>query len=155
MAETHELTQATYDRLKAEHEHLTTHWRIDIARRIEAARELGDLKENGAYHAAKEEQGKTEARIRHIEAMIENAQIVEATADTGIVGTGSIVSIRYEGDDDVERYFLGSIEEQHEDVDIMSPGSPIGEALLGSQVGDVVTCHTPGGELRVEIVGLE
>jgi transcription elongation factor GreA len=154
MAETYELTQATFDRLKAEHEHLTTHWRIDIATRIEAARELGDLKENGAYHAAKEEQGKTEARIRHIEAMIENAHIIEGGAND-VVGTGSIVSIRYEGDEDVERYLLGSIEERHEDVEVMSPGSPIGEALIGSAVGDVVTCHTPGGELRVEIVGIE
>jgi transcription elongation factor GreA len=153
MAETYELTQATFDRLKAEYEHLTTHWRIDIAQRIESARELGDLKENGDYHAAKEEQGKTESRIRHIQAMIENAQIVEG-GGSDVVGTGSVVSIRYEGDDDVEQYLLGSIEERREGIEVMSPGSPIGEALLGGTVGDVVTAHTPGGELRVEIVDI-
>ncbi len=154
MAETYELTQATFDRLKAEHEHLTTHWRIDIAKRIESARELGDLKENGDYHAAKEEQGKTEARIRQLEAMLAGAEIVEG-GGTDVVGTGSVVSIRYEGDDDVERYLLGSIEERHDDVEVMSPGSPIGVALMGGKVGDVVTAETPGGPLKVEIVGVE
>jgi transcription elongation factor GreA len=155
MAETYELTQTTYERLKAEHEHLTTHWRIDIARRIEAARELGDLSENGDYHAAKEEQGKTEARIRHLSAMLESAQIIEEGAGDGVVGPGSVVSIRYAGDDDVERYLLGSIEERHDDLEVMSPGSPIGEALMGGQAGDTVTVETPGGKLEVEIVAVE
>jgi transcription elongation factor GreA len=155
MAQIVELTQATYDRLKVEHEHLTTVWRIDIAKRIEAARELGDLKENGDYHAAKEEQGQTEARIRDITYMIDNAQIVEGGGDKGVVGTGSVVSIRYEGDDEVEKYLLGSIEEKREGIEIMSPGSPIGQALVGGQAGDVVEAQTPGGTLRVEIVAVE
>jgi transcription elongation factor GreA len=150
-----QLTQETFDRLKAEYEHLTTVWRIDIAKRIEAARELGDLKENGDYHAAKEEQGQTEARIRDIEAMLERAEIVEARGSDGTVGTGSVVSIRYEGDDDVETYLLGSIEEKREGIDIMSPGSPIGKALVGAKAGDVVEAETPGGTLRVEIVSVE
>src|SRR3546814_20735809 len=72
MADTHELTQAAYDRLKAEYDDLTTRGRVDIARKIEAARELGDLSENGDYHAAKEEQGKMEGRIVHLHALIEN-----------------------------------------------------------------------------------
>jgi transcription elongation factor GreA len=148
-----QFTQATLDRLVEEHEHLTTVWRIDIAQRIEAARELGDLKENGDYHAAKEEQGKTEARIRDLEAMIERAEIIEGgTADDGIVATGSLVTIRYEGDEDTETYLLGSIEEKRDGIDIMSPGSPIGKALVGAQTGDVVEAQTPGGTLRVEIV---
>ncbi len=151
MAEIH-LTQETYDRLKAEHEHLTTEWRIDIAKRIEAARELGDLKENGDYHAAKEEQGKTEARIRDLEAMLERAEIVEPGADDGIVAAGSVVTIRYVGDDDEETYLLGSIEERREGLDVMSPGSPIGQALIGGQTGDVVTAETPGGTIEVEIL---
>ena len=152
MAENIQLTQETLDRLKGEHEHLTTVWRIDIAKRIEAARELGDLKENGDYHAAKEEQGKTEARIRDLEAMIERAEIVEGGSDDGTVAAGSVVTIRYEGDDDTETYLLGSIEEKREGLDVMSPGSPIGQALVGGQAGDVVEAETPGGTLRVEIV---
>ena len=117
MAENIQFTQATFDRLKVEHEHLTTVWRIDIAKRIEAAHELGDLKENGDYHAAKEEQGKTEARIRDLAAMIERAEIVEGGADDGTVAAGSVVGIRYEGDDDVETYLLGSIEEKRDGID--------------------------------------
>ncbi|MET0805178.1 MAG: transcription elongation factor GreA [Acidimicrobiales bacterium] len=154
MAENIQLTQATFDRLKEEHAHLTTVWRIDIAKRIEAARELGDLKENGDYHAAKEEQGQTEARIRDLEAMIERAEIVEGGSDDGTVAAGSVVSIRYEGDDDVETYLLGSIEEKRDGIEIMSPGSPIGQALVGAQAGDVVEAETPGGTLRVEIVSV-
>ncbi len=149
-----QLTQETYDRLRTEYEHLTTVWRIDIAKRIEAARELGDLKENGDYHAAKEEQGQTEARIRDVQAMLERAEIVEGGGGDGTVGTGSVVSIRYEGDDEVETYLLGSIEEKREGIDIMSPGSPIGEALVGAKAGDVVEAQTPGGTLRVEIVSV-
>ena len=152
MAENIQLTQETLDRLKAEHEHLTTVWRIDIAKRIEAARELGDLKENGDYHAAKEDQGKTEARIRDLEAMIERAEIVEGGAADGTVAAGSVVTIRYEGDDDTETYLLGSIEEKREGIEIMSPGSPIGQALIGKKAGEVAEAETPGGVLRVEVV---
>ena len=155
MAESIQLTQETLDRLKAEHLHLTTEWRIDIAKRIEAARELGDLKENGDYHAAKEEQGKTEARIRDLEAMIERAEIIQGGVDDGMVAAGSVVTIRYEGDDETETYLLGSIEEKRDGIEIMSPGSPIGQALVGAQSGDVVEAQTPGGTLRVEIVTVE
>jgi transcription elongation factor GreA len=115
---------------------------------------MGDLKENGDYHAAKEEQGKTEARIRDLEAMIERAEIVEGGSDDGTVVAGSVVTIRYEGDEDEETYLLGSIEEKREGIDIMSPGSPIGQALLGARAGDVVEAETPGGALRVEIVAV-
>lgn len=154
MADSIHLTQATFDRLKEEHANLTTVWRIDIAKRIETARELGDLKENGDYHAAKEEQGQTEARIRDLEAMIERAEIVEGGAGDGTVTAGSVVTIRYEGDTDEETYLLGSIEEKRDGVEIMSPGSPIGKALLGGQAGDTVEAETPGGTLRVEIVSV-
>lgn len=154
MTDTHHLSQAAYDRLKAEHEDLTTHWRAEIARKIQAARELGDLSENGDYHAAKEEQGKTEARIRHLGALLENAEIVEA-GGTDKVRAGSIVSITYEGDDEPERYLIGSIEEQHDELEIMSPGSPLGSALLGHAVGDIVDFEAPGGLLKVEIVDIQ
>src|SRR5215510_5595544 len=130
MAQTQHLSQAAYDRLQEEHADLTTRGRVEIARKIEAARELGDLSENGDYHAAKEEQGKMEGRIRHLEALIENAEIVEGGGGE-VVEAGSVVEIRYEGDDETERYLIGSIEERHTEFEVMSPGSPLGHALLG------------------------
>lgn len=154
MAQTHHLSQAAFDRLKAEHDDLTTRGRVEIARKIEAARELGDLSENGDYHAAKEEQGKMEGRIAHLAQLIENTQIVEA-ADSETVSHGSVVGIRYEDDDEVERYLVGSIEERHDDLDVISPSSPLGAALLGSSPGDAVTFTAPtGAELKVEVVSV-
>lgn len=152
MADTVHLSQAAFDRLKEEHDDLVTRGRLEIARKIETARELGDLSENGDYHAAKEEQGKMEGRIIHLANLIENAEIVE-NAEADEVRAGVVVGIRYEGDDDVERYLLGSIEERVEGLDVMSPGSPLGEALLGKKVGDTVSYQTPtGATLNVEIV---
>jgi transcription elongation factor GreA len=155
MAQTHHLSQAAYDRLAAEHDDLTTRGRVEIARKIEAARELGDLSENGDYHAAKEEQGKMEGRIRQLAYMLENAEIVEADGGDQ-VSHGSVVAIRYEGDDDVERYLVGSIEERHDDLDVISPSSPLGAALIGSAPGDAVTFTAPtGAELKVEVVSID
>src|SRR5688572_17775333 len=96
------LSRAAFERLQEELADLTGRGRVDIARKIETARELGDLSENGDYHAAKEEQGKMEARIRHIEALMERAEIVEESSD-GVVRAGSVVEIRYEGDDSSEK----------------------------------------------------
>ena len=148
------LTQETHDRLQAELADLTTRGRVEIARAIEAARALGDLSENGDYHAAKDSQGKMEARIRQLEATLKHAVIVEgaAAASDGTVSPGAVVGVRYEGDDDVERFLVGSIEEQRSGVSVVSPGSPLGQALLGHQAGDVVEYEAPGGTLRVEIV---
>ena len=150
----HHLSQATHDRLSAEHEQLTTHGRVDIARKIQAARELGDLSENGDYHAAKEEQGKMEARIRQLEALLKDAEIVEA-GDADKVQPGVIVSISYEGDDEVERFLVGSVEERHGELEVLTPGSPLGQALLDHRVGDVVDFEAPGGVLKVKIVDIE
>src|SRR5579884_2398973 len=106
MAANHQLTQDTFDRLQAELDDLRTRGRIEIARAIEAARALGDLSENGDYHAAKDAQGKMEARIRQLEAMLRKAVIVDeaAAGSGGKVAAGTVVALRYEGDDDVERY---------------------------------------------------
>ena len=103
-----------YDRLQAELDDLTTRGRIEVAEKIERARELGDLSENGDYHAAKDEQGHMEGRIRQLEALLENAEIIDA-AETASSGRAAIVTIVYEGDsdDDAERYLVGHIEEQH------------------------------------------
>ena len=145
------LSRDAYERLQAEHHKLTTEGRVKIANLIEAARALGDLKENGDYHAAKDDQGKMEARIRQIEAMLEDAEIVDEV-QTSEVGHGNVVGIRYEGDDEVEWYLLGSIEERREGISVMSPDSPLGQALLGHKAGDTVGYEAPSGELRVEIV---
>jgi transcription elongation factor GreA len=155
MAQTHHFSQAAYDRLQAEYEDLTSRGRVEIARKIEAARELGDLSENGDYHAAKEEQGKMEGRIRQLSVMLDNAEIVQG--DNGEhVSHGSVVAIRYAGDDEVERYLVGSIEERHDDLEVISPSSPLGEALIGAGPGDSVTFTAPtGAELQVEIVSID
>ncbi len=154
MADTHHLSRAAYERLQEELTDLTTRGRVDIARKIETARELGDLSENGDYHAAKEEQGKMEGRIRHIQALLEKAEIVETEAG-GVVAAGSVVEIRYEGDTSTDKYLLGSIEERA-DLDVISPGSPLGQALVGAKVGDTVSFEAPNGNtLRVEVVSIE
>jgi transcription elongation factor GreA len=155
MADVHHLSQSTHDRLSAELEELTTVARIDIARKIQTARELGDLSENGDYHAAKEEQGKMEARIRDIQAMLLDAEIVD-TSDTDSIAPGHTVSLRYEGDDDAERYLIGSIEEKGGELEVLTPGSPLGRALLGAKVGDWVEFESPtGAALKVEVVEIE
>jgi len=153
MAET-QLTRDTYARLQAELEDLKTRGRVQIAKAIEAARALGDLSENGDYHAAKDSQGKMEARIRQLEAMLEHASIVdsEAAGAAGTVTTGVVVSLRYVGDDDVEDYLLGSIEERREGHSVISPNSPLGQALMGHKAGDKVDYEAPSGVLEVEIV---
>jgi len=154
-AEPARLTQETYDRLQAELEDLTTRGRVEIAQAIEAARALGDLSENGDYHAAKDTQGKMEARVRQLQALLKDAQIVEGGAgDDGTVDTGVVVTIRYEGDDDedTQDFFVGSIEEHHGDLPVVSPSAPLGQALIGKTAGDTVEYEAPGGKLRVEIV---
>jgi transcription elongation factor GreA len=154
MAET-QLTRDTFDRLQTELDDLKTRGRVDIARAIEAARALGDLSENGDYHAAKDSQGKMEARIRQLQAMLENAAIVDSRAiSSDKVTTGVVVSLRYAGDDDVEHYLLGSIEERREGVSVVSPNSPLGMALMGAKVGDKVSYEAPSGALEVEVVGI-
>ena len=130
--------------------------RTEIARIIEAARSLGDLSENGDYHAAKDEQGKMESRIRQIDNVIRNHELVERDENAGQVQHASIVQIVYEGDadEDFQEFFIGSIEEKPEGVLVASPTSPLGAALLGREVGELVEYEAPSGSLRVKIVGL-
>jgi transcription elongation factor GreA len=147
------LTRQAYERLQRELEDLTTRGRIEIANVIEAARALGDLKENGDYHAAKDTQGKMEARIRQIQALLANATIVDSDpTETTKVTPGVVVSIRYEDEDETYRFFFGSIEEKMEGIDVISPTSPLGQALNGAAPGDWVEYEAPGGVLRVEVV---
>jgi transcription elongation factor GreA len=148
MSDVHQLSRPAYQRLQAEYEDLTTRGRIEIAQAIERARELGDLSENGDYQAAKDQQGHMEGRIRQLESILKNCEIVDE------VGPGTIVTIVYEGEDDemAETYLLGHIEEQHDELDVISPGSPLGEALVGHRAGDVVRYQAPNGTLGVKIV---
>ncbi|MHB8244266.1 MAG: GreA/GreB family elongation factor [Acidimicrobiales bacterium] len=154
MSET-QLTPETHARLTAELEDLVTRGRIEIARQIETARALGDLSENGDYHAAKDSQGKMEARVRQLQAMLGRAVIVDRQdVVASVVEPGVEVEIRYEGDEETERYFVGSIEEKREGVGVISPGSPLGQALLGHAPGLTVDYEAPSGTLRVEIVSV-
>ena len=156
MPQVQQLSQEAHDRLADEFLDLTTRGRIDIARKIETARELGDLSENGDYHAAKEEQGKMEGRILHLESILENSEIVELTVGSvDVVAPGTVVAILFEGDDEPEQMLVGSIEEKREDVGVVSPGSPLGTALLGAAVGDTVSFEAPGGTQTVEVVAIQ
>ena len=155
--ESNQLSQEAHDRLRAELEDLTTRGRIEVAEKIERACELGDLSENGDYHAAKDEQGHMEGRIRQLEAILEHAEIIEKPTP-GVVGAGSIVTLVYEGDsdDDAERYLVGHIEEQVEGLDVVSPTAPLGAALIGAKAGDSVGFTAPNGnELRVRVLQVE
>jgi len=138
------ITQDAYDRLAAELEELSTTGRAEIAKRIEAAREEGDLKENGGYHAAKEEQGKIEARIRELGAFLKEAVVGEAAADDGIVKSGMVVTATIVGDETT--FLLGSREMAGDsELDVYSEGSPLGRAILGKAVGDSVSYTAPNG----------
>ena len=152
MADT-QLTREAFDRLQAELEDKRTRGRVEIARAIEAARALGDLSENGDYHAAKDSQGKMEARIRQLESMLGAAVILdqEAAGAGGAVSTGVVVSLRYVGDTDVERYLIGSIEERREGISVISPNSPLGQALMGRKKGETVDVTTPRGQMKYKI----
>ena len=153
---TTQLSRAAFERLQAEFLDLTTRGRLEVAQKIETARLMGDLSENGDYHAAKDEQGHMEGRIRQLEHVIETAEIIEG-GDEGIVSTGSIVTIVYEGDDEsmAERYLVGHMEEKTGDLDVMSPHSPLGASLLGAIEGIWVEYEAPTGKLRVRVIRVE
>jgi len=147
------LTPETHARLQAELEDLTTRGRVEIAKAIESARALGDLSENGDYHAAKDSQGKMESRIRQLQALLKHAQIVEPDSATdGTVGQGTVVTLRYDGDDETQDFFVGSIEERRGDMPVVSPSAPLGRALIGKAPGDTVEYDAPGGKLRVQVI---
>ena len=153
MDATTKLSPQAHQRLSEELAERSGPVRRNISELIERARELGDLSENGDYHAAKNEQGLNEARVRQLEAILKHAVVVEATTgDT--VETGNLVEVRMEGDDEPSTYLVGSIEERGTGYDVISPGSPLGKALLGHVPGDVVTFDAPGGRFEVEILSV-
>ena len=147
------LTQEAYDRLKSEMDYLSGPGRVEIAKKIEAAREEGDLKENGGYHAAKEEQGKQEGRIRQLQHILDNSRVGEPPRTDGVVGPGMTVTIRFQGDEDEVTFLLASREESGSPIDVYSPRSPLGSAIAGKKVGETATYNLPNGRATtVEIL---
>ena len=139
------LTQEAHDRLKAELDALVN-GRAAIAAEINARREEGDLRENGGYHAAKEEQGKQEARIRQIQELLRTAQVGESSTASGVAGPGMVVTVRFADDDETETFLIGSREETASDLEVYSAASPLGKALDGAKVGETRTYETPTGK---------
>ncbi len=151
------LTQEAYDRLRGELDEREGTLRESIVNRIQAAREEGDLRENGGYHAAKDEQGKNEARIRQLRQLLETAQIGAPPASDGQVAPGQVVTVRFAGASDTDVFLLGSREAAATaTVDVYSPTSPLGAAVAGASVGDTVSYETPTGkQVSVEILAAE
>jgi transcription elongation factor GreA len=151
------LTQDAFDKLQAELDNLRGPVRSEIVARISAAREEGDLKENGGYHAAREEQAKTEARIRQLEDMLRRAEVGGAPADDGVVEPGMTVTYKFAGDadDEAETFLLVAreMEDTIEGLKVYSPQSPLGSAIIGHVKGETVSYEAPNGKtLEVQIV---
>lgn len=148
------LTQEAHDRLQAELAHLETDGREDLRKRILAAREEGDLRENAEYHQAKDDQAFAEARIRQLRAMLDNARVGERPAAGTHVDHGVKVTLR-DDDGDLETYVYAAAENRIEGMAMISPESPLGAALWGRRPGDVVTYEAPAGSFTVEVVAVE
>ncbi|MFF3563425.1 transcription elongation factor GreA [Streptomyces sp. NPDC002574] len=141
------LTQEAYDQLKAELEHLSGPARAEIVAKIEEARQEGDLKENAGYHAAREDQGKLELRIRQLTQLLQHAKVGEAPADNGVVAPGMVVTIAFDGDpDDTLTFLLGSREYVSSDLETYSPQSPLGSGVNGKKVGESASYELPNGK---------
>ena len=152
MDELHLSTDARH-RLQEELEWRSGGRRREISAWIERAREHGDIRENADYDAAKNEQGHNESRVRQLEDMLRRAVEVESVAGD-VVEPGTVVEVRVEGEDDTTLYLVGSIEERHETYDVLSTGSPLGQALLGHGPGEVVTYEGPRRAFQVEVVSV-
>ncbi|MFE0644638.1 transcription elongation factor GreA [Streptomyces sp. NPDC058877] len=141
------LTQEAYNKLKDELEYLSGPARTEIAAKIAAAREEGDLRENGGYHAAKEEQGKQELRVRQLTQLLQHAKVGEAPADDGVVEPGMVVTIAFDGDeDDTMTFLLASREYASGDIETYSPQSPLGAGVNGKKAGDDAEYELPNGK---------
>jgi transcription elongation factor GreA len=150
------LTQEAYDRLAGELEELSGPTRAEIVQRIGTAREEGDLKENGGYHAAKDEQGKVEARIRQLTALLRDARVGEAPDTGGKAAPGMVLTVRFDGDTDTETFLIGSREDSGHQVAVYSPQSPLGSAVAGHGAGETVSYQTPAGQpMTVSIISVE
>lgn len=141
------LTQEAYDQLTAELAHLSGPARSEIVKKIEAAREEGDLKENAGYHAAKEEQGKQEARVRQLQQLLERAEVGEAPPDDGVVEPGMVITVAFDGDEsDTTTFLMASREYATSDIETYSPQSPLGAGVNGRRVGEDARYELPNGK---------
>ncbi len=145
------LSQDAFDRLKAELEYLEGEGRQKIIDDIARARAHGDLSENAEYHAAREEQGRQEARVRELQHMLENAEIMEAGDDDGVVKPGKLITLRYD-DGDEDTYLFATRAEKGSEYEVLTPDSPIGKAVEGRAVGDNVTATVPAGDMKLQVV---
>lgn len=146
------LSKAAYERLRNELEHLSTVERKLASERIGQARAHGDIRENAEYDAAKDEQGKIEARIRQLEQTLRNAKVGEApTGDT--VAAGMVVTT-VDAHGEEETFLLGSREDRPAGLSVVSAQSPLGKALIGHRVGDRVSYQAPAGTFKVEITAV-
>lgn len=151
------LTQEAYDRLQEELDELSGPGRANVVAKIASAREEGDLRENGGYHAAKDEQGKLEARIRQLSALLRDARVGETPTATGLAGPGMVVTVRFAGDPEPERFLIGSREDHAAgDLEIYSAQSPLGKALTGRRAGETVDYQLPNGNtMSVELLDIQ
>jgi transcription elongation factor GreA len=156
------LTQEAYDKLKSELDQLSGPRRAEIVSKIAQAREEGDLSENGGYHAAREEQGQLEARIRQLTDMLHRAQVGESPANSDEVAPGMKVTIAFDGDEsDTDTFVLGSrellgLDAQVDATNVYSPQSPLGSAILGKRKGDDVSYVAPNGHsINVTVIDVK
>jgi len=149
------LSRDAHDRLREELAWRTGDYRIEISQWIERAREHGDIRENADFDAAKNEQGHNEARVRHLESILRGAVVVEGSdADADVVGPGTVVEVRMGDDEDTTHYLVGSIEERHESLDVLSTSSPLGQALMGASPGQTVEYKAPKRTFQVQVVSV-
>ncbi|MHA6798479.1 transcription elongation factor GreA [Bounagaea algeriensis] len=150
------LTQDAYDRLKAELDELVAN-RPVIAAKINEAREEGDLKENGGYHAAREEQGQLESRIRQLQELLRTAKVGDVPTEQGVAKPGSVLTVRFSDDEETEKFLLATREEgAHGELEVYSPSSPLGQALIDAREGETVEYELPnGGTMQVTLVKAE
>ncbi len=155
------LTQEAYDKLRGELDHLSTEGRAEVSQKIARAREEGDLRENGGYHAAREEQGVQEARIRQLTDMLRRAQVGESASNADEVAPGTQVTVAFDGDEsDTDTFVLGSREllglDDSVDTNVYSPQSPLGPAILGKKTGESASYEAPNGRsINVTVVKVE
>jgi transcription elongation factor GreA len=155
------LTQEAYDKLENELTELKTVGRPEVSARIAAAREEGDLSENGGYHAAREEQGQMEGRIAQLEQLLRHAHVGEAQGGDDEVTPGKLITISFDGDpDDTDTFLLGSREvlavDDSVEHDVYSPQSPLGAAILGKKIGDEASYEAPNGKtINVKVTAVE
>ena len=155
MAEDVHITPEGLEAVRREHDELVNTWRPQIVAKIKAARELGDLSENFEYHAAKNEQGMKEARIKDLEAILRNHVLIDGHRAPGLVAMGSTVRFQEAGEDAEEAYRIVGPAEADPKAGSVSYESALGKALIGHRVGDEVEVSTPNGTYRVRVVGVD